>query len=82
MIEKETLNLLRESINRRILQIKCLYEVLQFDVLIFLHRLNDSWSKMRLLLYLIGLPLDHLLYLLLLLGVLEKQSLSLLVSFV
>jgi len=69
MIEKETLDLLRESINRSLLQIKRLYKILEFNVLVFLHRLHNSRPKMRRLLDLVGLPLDHLLYLLLLLSI-------------
>jgi hypothetical protein len=82
MIEKETLNLLRESINRSLLQIKCLYKILELNILIFLHRLDNSWPKMRLLLDLIGLPLDHLLYLFLLLCILNKELLPLLIGFI
>ena len=82
MIEKETLDLLRESINRSLLQIKRLYKILELDVFVFLHGLHNSRPKMRLLLHLIRLPLDHLLYLLLLLSIFNEELLPLLIGFI
>ena len=82
MIEKETLNLLRKSLNWCILQVKSLNKILELNVLVLFHRLHDSRAKMCLLLHLIGLSLEHLLYLLLLLCILQDQSLSLLVSLI
>lgn len=82
MIEKETLNLLRESINGSILQIEGLYKILQLDVFVFLHGLHNTWSEMCLLLDLIGLPVDHLLNLLLLLCILNEELLPLLIGFI
>jgi hypothetical protein len=82
MIEKETLNLLRESFDTGILEVEGFNKVLQFDIFILFHGLDDTWAQMGLLLHLIGLSLNHFLNLLLFLGIFNQQLLALLISLV
>jgi len=61
VVEEEPFNFLGEPLDRYVLQVKSLYEVLKLDVFIFFHRLHYAWTKMSLLLDLVRNPLELLL---------------------
>lgn len=82
MIEKESFYFFCKSFWSNILSKEGINKILKLNILILFHRLNDTWTKMCLLVNVINNLVDCLIHLFFLLHIMDKKSLPIFISLI